>query len=52
MEKAYDDKSKSRDGKWSPCNLHQIASYMQKLAQDKFGVEFESVSSAGKSFLY
>ncbi|KAI6176624.1 hypothetical protein M3Y97_00818400 [Aphelenchoides bicaudatus] len=47
IEQAYDDKSKTRDGKWPTCNLHQIAVDVQKAAQDKFGVDFEAISSAG-----
>jgi hypothetical protein len=48
MEQAFDNKTKTRDGKWPTCNLHQIAVDMQKTAQEKFGVDFESISSAGK----
>lgn len=47
MEDTYDAKEKSRNGKWPTCNLHQIAVDMQRAAQDKFGVDFESISSAG-----
>lgn len=51
MEQAYDDKAKSRDGKWPTCNIHQVAVDVQKAAQEKFGVDFETISSAGKIWI-
>lgn len=47
MEDAYENKEKSRDGKWPTCNIHQVAVDVQKAAQAKFGVDFESISAAG-----
>ena len=47
MEQVYDNKAKTRDGKWPPCNTHAIATDVQKAAQEKFGVDFESISAAG-----
>ncbi|KAI6187762.1 Ground-like domain protein [Aphelenchoides besseyi] len=47
MEKVYEEKSKTRDGKWSKCNIQQVANGIQKAAQEKFGVDFETVAGTG-----
>ncbi|TMS35954.1 hypothetical protein L596_003236 [Steinernema carpocapsae] len=47
MNKAYDNITQSRGGKFKKCNIHQIAVKMQDDLQEHFKMDFESVSAAG-----
>nr|CAD2138190.1 unnamed protein product [Meloidogyne enterolobii] len=47
MDNTYRNLSRSRDGKWKPCNFHQVAVATQRNAQKHFGINFEIVVGAG-----
>jgi hypothetical protein len=53
---AYDQLKNSRDGKWSSCNIQQIANKVQDLAQKRFNTTFEAMAGvsdyASKSHFY
>ncbi|KAH7716146.1 Protein GRD-15 [Aphelenchoides avenae] len=47
MDGTYTRLSTSRNGKWKKCNLQQVANAIQKDAEARFGVSFETVAGAG-----
>uniref|UniRef100_A0A1I8BUD6 Ground-like domain-containing protein n=1 Tax=Meloidogyne hapla TaxID=6305 RepID=A0A1I8BUD6_MELHA len=47
MDNTYRNLSRSREGKWKTCNLHQVAVATQRNAEKHFGVDFEIVVGAG-----
>ncbi|CAD5220944.1 unnamed protein product [Bursaphelenchus xylophilus] len=47
MSDTYDQLSKSRNGKWKKCNIHQVTVAVQRAAEQRFDVQFEAVTGAG-----
>ncbi|KAF7639379.1 Ground-like domain-containing protein [Meloidogyne graminicola] len=47
MDNTYRNLSRSRNGEWKKCNIHQVAVATQRNAEKHFGVDFELVVGAG-----
>ncbi|CEF69401.1 Ground-like domain and Major facilitator superfamily domain, general substrate transporter-containing protein [Strongyloides ratti] len=45
--KTFNDLLNSKDGKWNKCNIQEIANRIQKNAQQKFDLKFESIAGIG-----
>uniref|UniRef100_A0A914Z7N4 Ground-like domain-containing protein n=1 Tax=Panagrolaimus superbus TaxID=310955 RepID=A0A914Z7N4_9BILA len=56
INEAYDGLKNSKEGKWSACNIQQIANRVQDLAEKRFNTTFEALAGisdyASKSNFY
>uniref|UniRef100_A0AC34GVK8 Ground-like domain-containing protein n=1 Tax=Panagrolaimus sp. ES5 TaxID=591445 RepID=A0AC34GVK8_9BILA len=56
INEAYDELKNSKEGKWSSCNIQQIANRVQQLAEKRFNTTFEAMAGisdyASKSNFY